>query len=285
MMSRFDPTDNSRPVMHIGEHPLYAPHAIVLGYVITLLLTTACMALRVSAPFEWLPFSSIEVLRGQVWRVLTYGLVNPPSLWFVLDMFMLAWFGRELERFFGRRVFLQLFAGLYLLTPLLFTMLGLFGWSQGLTGQTGAFGFFIAFTTLYPAVAFFFNIQARWLAIILVAIYTLMHLASHNMPGLVSLWASTGFAYGFVRYQQGRFTIPNPFERLRRPKFKVLPGQAPAAPRRPAPAAPKSMAEIDALLDKIARSGIHSLTPEERARLDQSSAELMKRKGADASRR
>jgi hypothetical protein len=65
----------------------------------------------------------------------------------------------------------------------------------------------------------------------------------------------------------------------------VLPGQAPDAPRRPTPAPPKSMAEIDALLDKIAQSGIHSLTAEERARLDQSSAELMKRKGADAPRR
>lgn len=285
MTSRFDPSDNSRPVMHLGEQPLYAPHAIVFGYVITLLLTTACMALRVAAPFEWLPFSSAEVLRGQVWRVLTYGLVNVPSLWFVVDMFMLAWFGRELEKFFGRRIFLELFAGLYLLTPLLFTGLGLLGWPLGLTGQTGAFGFFIAFTTLYPAVAFFFNIQAKWLAYILVAIYTLIHLASRNVPGLVSLWASVGFAHGFVRYQQGRFTIPNPFAWLKRPKFKVLPGQAPAAPRRDRPAPPKSMAEIDALLDKIARSGIHSLTPEERARLDQSSAELMKRKGADAPRR
>jgi membrane associated rhomboid family serine protease len=285
MTFRFDPSDNSRPVMHLGEQPLYAPHVIVLGYVITLLLTTMCMGLRVSAPFEWLPFTSAEVLRGQIWRVLTYGLVNMPDLWFVVDMFMLAWFGRELEKFFGRRTFLELFTGLYLLTPLLFTGLGLLGWPLGLTGQTGAFGFFIAFTTLYPAVAFFFNIQARWLACILVAIYTLIHLASRNVPELVSLWASVGFAHGFVRYQQGRFALPNPLAWLRRPKFKVLPGQAPAAPRREPPPAPKSMAEIDALLDKIARSGIHSLTPEERARLDQSSAELMKRKGTDAPRR
>ena len=279
-MLRFDPSDQSRPVMHLGEHALYAPHVIALGYVVTMLLTTLCLFARIEAPFVWLPFTSAEVLRGQVWRVLTYGLVNAPSLWFVVDMFMLVWFGRELEKFFGRRVFLRFYAGLYLLTPALFTVLGLFGWPLGLTGQTGAFGLFIAFTTLYPNVAFFFNIPAKWLAAIFVGIYTLIHLAGRNLPGLVSLWATVGFAFGFVRYEQGRFTIPNPLAWLRRPKFKVLAGQAPEPPRRGGPVSDQAMADVDALLDKIARSGIHSLTAEERARLDRSSAELMRRKGS-----
>lgn len=278
-MSRFDPSDHSRPVMYLGEHALYAPHVIVLGYVVSMLLTTLCMALNLTAPFAWLGYTSAEVLRGQFWRILTYGLVNQPSLFFVIDMFMLAWFGRELERFFGRRIFLQFYAGLYLLTPMLFTVLGLAGWPQSLMGQTGAFGLFIAFATLYPSVAFFFNIQARWLASILVAIYTLIHLAYRDLPGLITLWSGVGFAFGFVRYQQGRFAIPNPFGWLSRPKLKVLPGQAPAPPRRTGPITDEAMADVDALLDKIARSGIHSLTAEERARLDRSSAELMKRKG------
>jgi hypothetical protein len=42
------------------------------------------------------------------------------------------------------------------------------------------------------------------------------------------------------------------------------------------------MAEVDALLDKIARSGIRSLTAEERARLEAARADLLKR---DAGRR
>ncbi|RXK55404.1 rhomboid family intramembrane serine protease [Oleiharenicola lentus] len=281
-MIRFDPSDQTRPVLHIGEYPLYSPHVIVLGYVLSMLVTTTCLALRVSAPFEWLPFTATEVLRGQVWRVFTYGLVNAPSLWFVIDMFMLVWFGREVEKFFGRRIFLQLYAGLYLLTPVLFTVLGLFGWKQSISGQTGSFGVFIAFATLYPSAPFFFNILAKWLAWVLVAIYSLIHLANRDLPSLLSLWAGAGFAHGYVRYEQGRFTlpkIPNPFARLRGPKFKVLPGQAPEKPRTAAPITAQGMADVDALLDKIARSGIHSLTPEERAQLDRSSAELMKRKG------
>ena len=39
------------------------------------------------------------------------------------------------------------------------------------------------------------------------------------------------------------------------------------------------MAEVDALLDKIATSGISSLTAQERAKLDAARAELQKRGG------
>ncbi len=278
-MFSFEPNDQSRPVMYLGGHALYTPHVIALGYVVTMLLTTLCLALNATAPLAWLTFTNGEVLRGQVWRVLTYGLVNSPSLWFVIDMFMLVWFGRELEKFFGRRVFLRFYAGLYLLTPVLFTALGLFGWPLSQAGQAGTFALFIAFATLYPSAVFFLNLQARWLAAILVGIYTLIHLASRNLPGLVSLWAGVGYAYGLVRYEQGRFTIPNPFARLRGPKLKVLPGQAAAPAPRPAAPSDSDMADVDALLDKIAKSGIHSLSAEERARLDRSSAELMRRKG------
>lgn len=280
-MSRFDSNDNDRPVMHLGGYSLYAPHVIVLGYVISMLLTTICMALNLAAgPFAWLSFTSGQVLSGQVWRLLTYGLLNEPSLFFVIDMFMLAWFGRELEKFFGRRIFLRFYAGLYLLTPVLLTALGLFGWSKSLAGQTGSLGLFIAFATLYPTLAFFFNVQAKWLAYILVGIYSLMHLAYRDLIGLLTLWAVVGFAHGYVRYEQGRFTLPNPLARFRQPKFKVLAGEATEKPRSAAPVGDEAMADVDALLDKIARSGIHSLTAEERARLDRSSAALMRRKGS-----
>jgi len=45
------------------------------------------------------------------------------------------------------------------------------------------------------------------------------------------------------------------------------------------------MAEVDALLDKIAQSGIGSLTTKERAKLDAARAELLKRESAGASTR
>lgn len=265
--------------MWLGGQALHLPHVIALFYVVTMLLTTACMAFKVSAPFVWLPYASAPVLQGEVWRIVTYGLVNPPSLWFVVDVFMLVWFGRELEKFFGRRIFLRFYASLYLLTPLLFTLIGLW-FPLSLTGQTGSFALFIAFATLYPGAIFFFNLEARWLALILVSIYSLIDLANRDLPGLVSLWATVGFAHGFVRYEQGRLVLPSLTAWLKRPKLRVLP-DLPPGKMHPAPRPPnKSMAEMDALLDKIARSGLASLTPKERARLEQSRAELLKQRGA-----
>ena len=277
-MTRHDSAEDNQPVMWLQGHAVYTAHFIVLVYVVSLLLTTAFMAFGVTFWFAWLPFDSEAVLRGEVWRIVTYGLVNPPDLWFVVDMFMIAWFGRELEKFFGRRIFLCLYTCLYLLSPLLFTLIGM-RQPMHLAGETGAFALFIAFATLYPGVAFFFNILAQWLAVIFVAIYTLIALANRDLPGLVSLWATVGFAHGFVRYEQGRFTLPSINFWRRKPRFRVLPDLPPA---RTARAPDKSMAEIDALLDKIAQTGLASLTPKERAKLDQSRSDLLKRRGPGA---
>ncbi|WP_415908110.1 rhomboid family intramembrane serine protease [Oleiharenicola sp. Vm1] len=264
----YDTSDERRPLFWLGGHPVHAALAIVLCYCVTMVATTAFMALRVTLPFDWLAFDSGAVWRGQAWRVLTYGLVNPPSLWFVIDMAMLFWFGRELERFFGRRVFLQFYASLYLLTPLVFLLIGRW-WPMTLTGQTGSFALFIAFATLQPDAPIFFNLLAKWVAAALVGIYTLMHLAARDVAGLVSLWSTVGFAFLFVRYQQGVLTLPS-FRRTARPA-----GTASAPP----PRAAAKAAELDALLDKIARAGLHSLTPGERVRLEQLSQEANRRRG------
>ena len=271
-MSAYDSSDDHQPVMWLRGQALHAAHFIVLVYVASMLLTTGFMAFGVTAPLAWLSFDSTAVLRGQAWRVLTYGFVNPPSLWFVVDMFMIVWFGREVEKFFGRRIFLTLFGCLYLLTPLLFTVIGL-RWPMRLAGDSSSFAIFIAFATLYPGVALIFNILAQWMAIILVATYTLIALAYRDMPGLISLWATSGFAFGFVRYQQGRLALP---------RLRFWSRKSPPVGRAPKTSAVRSepMAEMDALLDKIARSGMGSLTAKERAKLEQSRAELLRSRGA-----
>jgi hypothetical protein len=218
------------------------------------------------------------VLKGQAWRVLTYGLWNPPSFGFVVSMFMIVWFGRELEKFFGRRKFLLLYGCLYLLTPLLLTAVGLL-LPQAMSGETGAFALFIAFATLYPNLPVLFNILAKWLALILVGLNTLMAIAYHDHIGLLSLWATSGFAFAFVRYEQGLLSLPKFRVARRQPKFRVLPDLPATKPagsvKRPVENA--TMAEVDALLDKIAKSGIGSLTPKERAKLEAAREGLMKR--------
>jgi len=278
-MNTYGTTDDEhQPLVWLRGHAVYATHFVVLVLVASMLLTTILNFLYVGHLLAWLQFDSAAVLRGQVWRVATYGLVNPPSLGFVIDMVMIVWFGRELERFFGRRTFLTLYAGLYLVTPLLFTLIGL--WQpRSFAGESGAFALFVAFATLYPEALMLFNLLAKWVAMILVGLYTLMALSAHDAVGLISLWASVGFAYAFVRYQQGHFSLPKVSSLWsRKPKLRVLPDlpvQKAAAPKRVLPDA--SMAEVDALLDKIARSGMASLTSKERAKLDAARDELRRK--------
>jgi hypothetical protein len=273
-MNAYESPADQQPIMWLRGRPIYAAFFIVLVFVVSMLATAILMALNVAQIWSWLPFTSAGVLRGQVWRIATYGLLNPPSLAFVIDMAMVIWFGREVEKFFGRRKFLTLYGCLYLLPPLLFTVIGLRFPTQ-LSGETGAFALFVAFATLYPDVAVFFGILAKWVAAVLVGIYSLMALANHDWLGGLSLWATCGFAFAFVRYQQGRFSLPRFRMPGSGPKLRLLPDLKDNAPARGARGG--SMAEVDALLDKIASSGISSLTAKERARLDSARSELARR--------
>jgi hypothetical protein len=275
IMNGYGESDDHRPVVWVRGHAIYAAHFVVIVFVLSMLVTTILMTANAPGLFAWLTFSSEAVFRGQIWRIFTYGLINPPSLWFVVDMAMTLWFGRELERFFGRNTFLLLYGCLYLLSPLLFTVIGVWR-PMDLAGETGGFALFVAFATLYPNAVMLFNILAKWFALVLVGIYTLMALADRNLIQLITLWSTVGFAHVFVRFQQGRFTLPRFRWPRRQPRFRVLPGTAPK--KAPAPNPPAGdMAEVDALLDKIAQSGIGSLTPKERAKLDAARDDLRRR--------
>lgn len=270
----FEQHEDFRPVMWIAGRPLYATHCIVLAYVITMIVATVIGPAATNGLAMMFEFDSRLVHHGQVWRVLTYGLVNPPTVGFVIDMLMLVWFGREVERFFGRKVFLRFYAVVYLLTPLLFTLFGFFR-PLTLVGETGGLAIFIAFATLYPNALLIFNIPAKVWAIGIVAIFSLIHLYTRDFVKLPELLLTAGFAFGFVRFQQGRFTLPEvrlPSLGKRRPKLRVLPD-----PSDESDAHDDTTAEVDALLDKIAKHGIASLSDKERARLEKAREDLMKR--------
>ncbi len=283
-MSRYAPAydPEHQPLTWLHGHAIFAAHYLALGFVVTMVLTTLAMAFGGEHLLRWLVFDSASVQGGQLWRLATYGLVNEPTLRFAIDMVLLVWFGRELEKFFGRRIFFGFYAGLHFITPLLFTFLG-FWQPTFLAGQTGALAVFVAFATLHPDTALFFGLLAKWIALILVGIFALMALAANDWIELLRLGATSGFAFAFVRYQQGRVGLPT----MPRLRLRLPPRNAPIAPRRAtssaapaariAPAQPTPLAEVDALLDKINRSGIDSLTPQERSRLHAAQAHLARR--------
>jgi membrane associated rhomboid family serine protease len=279
--------DQHQPLTWVQGRPLFATHIIVALLVATMLATTILLAAGAQDFLSALRFDSVAVLSGQAWRVLTYGLFNPPSLSFVVDMVLLVWFGREVEKFLGRRSFLRLYVFLYLIPPLLLTALGLWR-PQMLSGQSGALAIFIAFATLYPAATMLFNLLAGWIAVALVGIYTLVALAGRDWPGLIALWSTTGYAYAYIRHAQGAltFSVPRLPSLVRRapdlrPRPAEIPSVRPALNRQPPspdkPAPKDDMAEVDVLLDKINRTGLQSLTPRELDRLSAAQSRLARR--------
>ncbi len=274
-------SDEYKPVTWVGRYPVDVTTLLVGVHVAAAVLTALLFAGTQAGFLNYLPFDSALVLgAGEIWRLCTYALVHAPSglLWFAIEMYMLFTFGREVERFIGRRGFITLYALLLFVPALVLTALGLV-LRLGLVGSGALhFGIFLAFASIYPSMEMMLlRIQTKWIALILVAIGTLAALAAHDWSSLVVLWTTVAVAFFYIRSRGigSEFEwLTNIRERLQpKPKFKVVPR---ASARRTVE--PEDVYEsIDPLLDKISQHGINSLTTAERRALDRARAQLLKK--------
>jgi rhomboid family protein len=273
-------SDDYRPVAWMGRYPVDVTTMLVGVHVV--LAVIACILVAAGAGFllNGLQFDSTEVLyRGQLWRVVTYAFVHSPSglLWFAVEMYMLFVFGREVERFLGQRAYIFLYAILLVAPALVLTIWG-FWQPTGLAGSPALhFGVFVAFATIYPRVELFLRIMAKWVALILAAIYTLQLLAYHAWADLAVVWTSIGAAFLFVELRGAgpeMVWLENFKARMQpKPKFHIV---QKSSTRRVAESE-DVYASIDPILDKIAKSGIGSLTENERQALDRARNRLLKK--------
>ena len=271
-------SDDYRPVTWMGRFPIDVTTILVAVHVVIAILTCLAVAAGGGAVLNFMLFDSARVLgAGQIWRLATYAFVHSPSmlLWFAIEMYMLFVFGREVERFIGQRAYIALYALLLFIPSLLLTVWGL-GQRTGLTGSLALhFGIFVAFATIYPAAELLLRITAKWSAVILGAIYVLQLLAYNAWTDLAVLLASIAVGFCFVRLRGvGPELVwwENLKARLQpKPKFKVVPKPTPA--RRDDDDISES---VDPILDKIARSGIGSLTANERRILDRARDRLLR---------
>src|SRR5262245_57233512 len=275
-------SDDYRPVAWMGRYPVDVTTMLVGLHVVCAILTSLAFAAGQSGLVNYLVYDSALIWSGaQVWRIFTYAFVHSPStlLWFAVEMYMLFVFGREVERFVGRRAYITLYVILLLTPPALLMIWGLWQHS-GLSGSTAIhFGIFIAFATIYPRVELLLRIMAKWIALILAAIYTFQLLAYHAWSDLLVVWASIGVAFLFVELNGAGPELVwwNAIkERFApKPKFHVLPKP------RARTSCSRSESEdaytsIDPILDKISKSGIGSLTASERRQLDRERERLLK---------
>src|SRR5712672_2818700 len=279
-------SDDYRPVAWMGRYPVDVTTMLVgvhvAAAILAAILYTIVGMLGAASILAWLQFDSAALWStGQVWRLFTYAFVHPPSalLWFAIEMYLLFVFGREVERFLGRRAYVALYGSLLVTPAALLTIWGL--WERcGIAGSPALhFGIFVAFAIIYPRVELLLRIQAKWIALILAAVYTFQLLAYHAWSDLMVLWTSIGVAFLFVELNGAGPELAwwNDFKArfASKPKYHVLPKP------RARTGGSRSESEdvytsIDPILDKISKFGIGSLTASERRQLDRERERLLK---------
>jgi membrane associated rhomboid family serine protease len=272
-------SDDYRPVAWMGRYPVDVTTMLV-GLHIALAVIGCVLFAAGTSVLPYLQFDSTAIFyQGQVWRIVTYAFVHSPAglLWFAIEMYMLFVFGREVERFLGQRAYVVLYLILLIAPSLLLTTWGL--WQPTTLAGSPAlhFGIFVAFATIYPRVELFLRIMAKWFALILAAVYTLQLLAYHAWTDLAVVWTSIGAAFLFVELRGAGPELAwwsNVKARIGpKPKIRVL--QRTHVRRVAEP--DDVYASIDPILDKISKSGIGSLTANERRQLNRERERLLKK--------
>jgi len=273
-------SDDYRPVTWMGRYPVDVTTILVGLHVTCAILAAILIAFGAGSMLAYLQFDTAAVWSGgQVWRLLTYAFVHAPSalLWFAVEMYMLFVFGREVERFIGRRAYIVLYLILLIAPAAVLTVWGL--WQRSALAGSPAlhFGIFVAFATIYPRVELFLRIMAKWIALILAGVYTFQLLAYHAWTDLAVVWTSIGAAFLFIEIRGAGPELAwwnNMKERIGpKPKLHVV--QKSVSRRAVEP--DDLYASIDPILDKISKSGIGSLTANERRLLNRERDRLLKK--------
>ena len=288
----------NEPLFYLGEFPVRLITLLVALHSAAMITTSLLLALGHGALLDLLIYSSTAVAHGQIWRIATYAFVASPSVWFLLEMVMLYYFGREVESGLGWKRFGILYAGLILLAPLLLQAFGYGGIPQKFAGaQEVNFAVFAAFVAMHPGARFFFGLAARWVFLGLLAISSLQRLANHQPPQVLVLISScilavvlmrrAGFEEPLIGYG---FQWSFPGLKSPKPRFSAMPGGLRASAGRnrgltgePSPAEGATRLdpelEMDRLLEKISRKGMKSLSATERSSLEQARLAILQRGG------
>lgn len=254
------------------------------------------------AILEPLVLDPSKVLDGQVWRLVTWPLVNSIEIWTILTIAIFWYFGRELEGMLGRNRFAW-FLGILTVVPAI----------VGTALDLPVFGLdylelaiFLVFIAEFPFARFFFGIPGWVIAAVIVGLQFLQLSASRDGAGMLFLIVIiltagiTAKSFGLATKLPWIPALPLPGAGTStgsKPKSsrssrsskssrrggsagrrttgrKVVEG--PWTPPPPPPAAAQSAAqvELDGLLDKISASGLESLTSDEKRRLNELSKRL-----------
>jgi len=274
--------EHNGPLTWVGRVPVYLATMITAVLAVSMVATSLALALGGADAIFSMTFTYASAIRDlRLWQFVTYALVNPPSIGLVIQLFMFAWFGTEVEKFLGRRSFALLCTLLLLAMPALLAVMGASGVDLPMSGSGEiTFAIFLAFAIIYPRAEILFSIEARWIAIILMAVNTLQCLAFHAWANLIMLWWGLAVAAAWLKFE-GLASLETPsvsaYFRRKHSEKKLTIVRSEKAEKAAKSAEAGVHDSIDPILEKIARQGIGSLSRGEREKLERARAALLEK--------
>ncbi|MBI5686085.1 MAG: rhomboid family intramembrane serine protease [Verrucomicrobia bacterium] len=223
---------------------------------------------------------------GMVWQLGTYMFLHSTNILHIIFNMLALWmFGREVEEWIGARRFLQLYFTGGLVGALCWLAFNWHGHAPLLGASAAVYAVCIAFATLVPerpiTMLLFFivpvTMKAKWWAWIAVALvaYASVVETGGNIAHLAHL-GGVVVGYVFIKWlgwgESSRFV--ETLQAAARPVTRLLEERQ---RRKNMPPEEFISTQVDPILDKISREGIHSLTREERRILEQAQAKMKER--------
>ncbi len=208
----------------------------------------------------------------QPWRLITYQFLHyVPGFWHILlNMFALYMLGPSLERSWGSRKFLPFYLACGASGGLVYLLLARIGFlpAGSMVGASGAiYGLMAACAILFPhfvGVLFIFPVPMRMLVVLLAVMSFLKVITGgYNAGGEAAHFTgmAAGAAYVLLLPRWNRFSM------------KVRAGSW----EKRLEEGRKLQVEVDRILAKVHRSGLHSLTSVEKRTLKRATQEEIKR--------
>lgn len=289
------------PLRYIKGHPVYLA-TIITGCHVLVAIMALLFGNAILAGFYYNPVIN-DVLR-EPWRLVTWAFANRVSVWLLLGTVFIYFLGRRFEMWFGLRFFAALYFGLVLTgsgLALIYYKLGLPAVLLSGESLTVTFTLFLGTCFLEPDAPFWGieKFPLKLAGLISLCLGLLGYTAERDWGSILILLPMIGVMYAFLRSTG----MPPRFGRLSQAFKDALPSRRPSQrPQGPAVPAAKPVSsaarspskfyepkikpkpdlaperkvveEIDGLLDKIARHGLDSLSPEEKAALQRASSKL-----------
>ncbi len=140
--------------------------------------------------FDKLMFFPFFVRDGEIWRLVTWPIANPPSSIFVIITLVFFWFfGHRIEEMVGRVRFTVLIAIITVVPAAIVSAIGSFQFSTAPEVGLGLLGtaMLVVFAADQPNAPFFFNIPAWIIAAVFVGIDVLQYIGNRYWGTLTLL--------------------------------------------------------------------------------------------------